>query len=70
MFLAGTPVRGGLVGGAPNLTDLDGGDFNSGDLKMQLDFRQVYAAILEDWLAIESKDILGGSFVKPGVMAG
>jgi uncharacterized protein (DUF1501 family) len=70
VFLAGTPVRGGLVGGAPNLTDLDGGDLNSGDLKMQLDFRQVYAAILEDWLAIESKGILGGSFAKAGVLAG
>ena len=54
VFLAGSPVRGGLVGGPPDLANLDGGD-----LKMQIDFRQVYAAILDDWLAVDSKDVLG-----------
>ncbi|HEX7449545.1 MAG TPA: DUF1501 domain-containing protein, partial [Pirellulales bacterium] len=41
VFLAGSRVRAGLHGATPNLADLVGGD-----LRMSLDFRQVYAAIL------------------------
>ncbi len=64
VFLAGTPVKGGLLGAAPDLANLDGGD-----LKMQIDFRQVYAAILDDWLEVDSKSVLGESFEKVGVLA-
>ncbi len=64
VLLAGSPVKGGLVGSAPDLVNLDGGD-----LKMQLDFRQVYAAILDDWLAIDPKTVLGESFEKPSVVS-
>ena len=64
VFLAGKPVKGGLVGSAPDLTNLDGGD-----LKMQFDFRQVYAAILDNWLGVDSKSVLGGSFEMPAVFS-
>ncbi len=57
VFLAGSPVRGGLVGDAPDLSDLE-----AGDLKMQTDFRQVYATILDEWLGVDSKAVLGGTF--------
>ncbi len=57
VFVAGQPVKGGLIGGASDLSDLDGGD-----LKMQLDFRQVYAPILDKWLRVPSADILGSPF--------
>ncbi len=57
VFLAGSQVKSGLVGTAPNLVDLD-----NGDLRMQVDFRQVYASILDDWLNVPSKDVLGSSF--------
>jgi uncharacterized protein (DUF1501 family) len=57
VFLAGTPVRGGLVGAAPDLSDLDGGD-----LKMQADFRQVYATLLETWLGVPAQDVLTARF--------
>ena len=50
VFLAGTPLRNNLIGKPANLSDLE-----DGDLKMQLDFRQVYASILEDWLGIDSQ---------------
>ena len=63
VFVAGSAVRGGLVGNAPDLANLDGGD-----LKMQIDFRQVYAALLDGWLAIDSKEILGASFDKPAIL--
>lgn len=45
VLIAGASVRPGLHGQSPSLTDLE-----HGDLKMQTDFRQIYATILEDWL--------------------
>lgn len=42
---------------APNLTDLD-----EGDLKFSVDFRQIYASLLKDWLKTDSKAILGKHF--------
>ena len=57
VFLAGAPVRGGLVGPHPSLTDLD-----EGDLKMSIDFRRVYATVLDHWLNVPSGDILAEMF--------
>jgi uncharacterized protein (DUF1501 family) len=57
LFLAGAPVAGGLVGEAPDLTNLD-----SGDVRSTLDFRRVYATLLDDWLGISSTDVLGEQF--------
>lgn len=44
MFVFGTAIKSSMVGKNPNLSDLD-----NNNLKMQTDFRQVYAAILKDW---------------------
>jgi uncharacterized protein (DUF1501 family) len=57
VFLAGPSVRPGLVGTYPSLTDLQ-----DGDLKMSVDFRRVYAAILQAWLGLPSRAALGGVF--------
>ncbi len=57
VFLAGSRVRAGLVGTAPSLLDLD-----RGDLKVEFDFRRVYATVLEEWLGLPSKTALGGTF--------
>jgi uncharacterized protein (DUF1501 family) len=62
MFLVGGRVKPGLVGAHPSLTDLA-----MGNLKFQTDFRQVYAAVLEGWLGISSKEVLGGSFAPVNV---
>jgi uncharacterized protein (DUF1501 family) len=59
VFLAGPAVKAGLVGTTPSLLDLDP---KHGDLKVGIDFRQVYAAVLEDWLRLPSKQALGGEF--------
>jgi uncharacterized protein (DUF1501 family) len=56
VFLAGPGVKGGVYGSAPSLTELTGGE-----PKMTTDFRQVYAAILSDWLKLPVEG-LGGSF--------
>jgi uncharacterized protein (DUF1501 family) len=57
VFLAGSPVRGGVLNAHPSLADLD-----SGDLKMQVDFREIYAALLQNWLAVPSDGILKEPF--------
>ena len=58
VFLAGAAVRGGLVGQAPSLVDLDP---KHGDLRTGLDFRRVYAAVL-DWLGLPARAALAGPF--------
>jgi uncharacterized protein (DUF1501 family) len=57
VFLAGAPVQSGIIGKHPSLIDLD-----DGDLKMQYDFRQIYATLLERWLAVDPIPILGNEF--------
>jgi uncharacterized protein (DUF1501 family) len=58
VFLAGPGVKAGLVGNTPTLTDLD----TEGDLKSSVDFRRIYATVLEGWLGLSSEKALGGSF--------
>jgi uncharacterized protein (DUF1501 family) len=59
VFLAGRPIRAGLVGETPNLTDLHP---QHGDLKAGIDFRQIYASLLDGWLEIPSQAALDGTF--------
>ncbi|HEY8505218.1 MAG TPA: DUF1501 domain-containing protein [Gemmataceae bacterium] len=59
VLLAGPAVRAGLIGKPPSLTDLDP---EHGDLRVQTDFRQVYAGVLKDWLEIEPAQALGGEY--------
>jgi len=55
MFLMGPGVKPGCHGKYPSLTDLR----PDGQFKMEIDFRSVYAAILEKWLMTASEPILG-----------
>ena len=57
LFIIGGGVKGGVYGDHPSLTDLD-----SGDLKHALDFRAVYATILEKWLGRSSSGIIAGTY--------
>ncbi len=57
LFVAGPAVKGGLIGKHPSLTELD-----AGDLRWNMDFRRVYAAILDKWLGCDSKLVLDGKF--------
>ncbi len=63
MFLIGNRVKAGLIGKHPSLKDLD-----EGDLRFHTDFRQVYAAILENWLGCNSNKILGSDFKPASVL--
>jgi uncharacterized protein (DUF1501 family) len=58
MFLvSGGLKQKGLINPMPDL-----GDLNEGDLKYQIDFKNVYATVLNKWLGADDKRILGKSF--------
>ncbi|HEX5127513.1 MAG TPA: DUF1501 domain-containing protein [Rhodocyclaceae bacterium] len=57
-FVLGGKVRGGLYGNTPSLAVLD----ESGNLPYQIDFRGVYASVLERWWNLPSQTVLGGKF--------
>lgn len=57
-FIAGARVRGGLVGVVPQLGRLDG----NGDLPLGVDFRSMYATVLEGWWGVDSTRILNERF--------
>lgn len=57
-FVLGGRVRGGLYGLAPGLSRLDG----NGNLPFAVDFRDLYATVLERWWGLESARALAGRF--------
>ena len=59
MFVIGEKVKAGLLGKYPSLAP---GDLFQGDVKYNVDFRSVYAGILEGWLKTPSAPILGRQF--------
>jgi uncharacterized protein (DUF1501 family) len=65
MFLIGGKVKPGAVGKHPSLTELE-----IGNLKHHTDFRQVYAAILDKWLGVSSKEVLGKEFKHTEIFKG
>lgn len=48
-FVFGTQVNSAIFGETPDLTDLN----NNGDLRAQIDYREVYTEILTDWFGLE-----------------
>ncbi len=64
MFLIGKKIKGGLYGPIPDLANL-----NDGDLRYAVDFREVYAATLDQWMGGDSEIVLGEKFNPIGVFA-
>ncbi len=58
MFVLGKPINKGVYGEPPSLSSLD----SNGNLKYTVDFRSVYATVLDRWLGASSKDVLGASY--------
>lgn len=53
MFIGGGLKEKGILNGMPDLADLD-----EGDLKYKVDFKNVYATVLNKWLGADDKKIL------------
>jgi uncharacterized protein (DUF1501 family) len=66
IFVMGNPVSGGLYGEQPSLaaTELD----PAGNVKFKVDFREVYATILDRWLGADSKAVLGVQYANVGFL--
>ena len=61
VFVIGKNIKKqGLYNSLPNLADLDA----NGNLKHEIDFREIYATILDKWLAVDDTSILNKSFSK------
>ncbi len=56
-FISGGLKQKGVLNAMPDLADL-----NEGDLKHKVDFKNVYATVLNKWLGADDKMILGGKF--------
>ena len=58
LFIVGKPVRGGLYGEQPSLTNT----IDSGNLKYTVDFRSVYQSLIRDWLQGDASTVLGATY--------
>jgi uncharacterized protein (DUF1501 family) len=59
MFIAGKAAKTGIVGGPPRL---DLAPEHEGDVPHEVDFRQVYASVLDNWLRVPHIGVLGERF--------
>lgn len=64
MFILGNGVNRGIFGEPPSLSNLDA----NGNLKYTVDFRSVYATVLDRWMGASSQEVLGGSFGSQGFL--
>ena len=65
-FIIGDHVKGGLYAEYPSLKQEDLED--GGDLLHNVDFRSVYSTILDKWLGLDPKPIVGGSWEQLGFL--
>jgi uncharacterized protein (DUF1501 family) len=67
MFVVGGGVQPGVHGGVPDLAAADAGGASmvaagtDGDVPFTVDFRAVYAAMLEDWLGLDRAGVVPGA---------
>lgn len=64
LFLFGGKLKKpGIFNAAPDL-----GDLRNGDLKFKVDFRNVYASLLDKWLEVSDTAVLNKKFAKIGLV--
>jgi uncharacterized protein (DUF1501 family) len=64
-FVIGENVKGGVIGAAPSLSDLDA----NGNPVPSVDFRTLYASVLSGWLKADDSAVLGASYSKVDLFA-
>ena len=64
MFVVGGEIKGGLYGTHPSLDGLD-----SGDARFTVDFRSVYATVIEKWFGRPTDRVIAGSFATLPLLA-
>jgi uncharacterized protein (DUF1501 family) len=67
VLIIGNPVQGGLYGAQPSLA-ASVLDSNGGNTEFTTDFREVYSTILDKWLNVDSKAVLGAQYANAGFL--
>lgn len=62
-MISGDLKQKGFYNEAPNLSDLE-----NGDIKYKIDFRNIYANVIDQWLDADSNGILGRQFKSLGIV--
>lgn len=62
-LISGDLKKPGIYNKPPDLQDL-----NKGDLKHSIDFRRVYATLMDKWLQVDATQILGGQYTSLGIV--
>ncbi len=65
-FVIGEQVKGGVYGEYPSLEP--GKLEEGGNLQHSLDFRSTYTTLLEKWMGVDAKPIVGGSYEPVGFL--
>ena len=65
-FVVGDHINGGLFGEYPSLKP---DKLLEGDLHFNNDFRSLYSALLEQWMGIDARPIVGGAFEQMDLIA-
>ena len=58
-FVLGNAVKGGLYGEYPSL---ELSEQVQGDMRFNNDFRGLYSTLLEKWIGIDARSVVGGNF--------
>ena len=64
-MVIGAPVKGGQYNQFPSLSEPD---LLEGDLHFNYDYRGLYATLVERWLGLDGKEVVGGSYEMVGVV--
>ena len=64
-MVMGAPVKGGQYNEFPSMRDPD---LLEGDLHFNYDYRGLYATLVERWLGLDGREVVGGSYEMVGVV--
>ena len=64
-LVMGAPVKGGQYNEYPSLNEAD---LLEGDLHFNYDYRGLYATLVERWLGLDGKEVVGGGYEMLGVV--
>ncbi len=65
MFIVGSGIQAGVHGAHPSLSRLD----DNGDLTYGIDFRSVYASLIDQWMGADAQAVLGERFAPVPLLA-
>lgn len=66
MFVIGNSVKGGIYGQQPSIAALDLDD--GGNPQFHVDFREVYATVLDRWFNFDSRNVFGSAYPNVGFL--